>query len=121
MAMNDDMEKNRSENVARLEMTLAHAQGELAKYKAIAEKWEPVCHAEIGDDLVKFTLAFGGKRSTIGVPRDGMAASDVTSATSAIIDALLKSTVADRLREVVEPEVQRIQPSLKVVGLAGKW
>lgn len=121
--MMDDIEKNRSEYVGRLEMTLQHAQAELAKYKAIAEKWEPKLHAEISpaDQQCRFTLEFGGKRTTATITFPSMSHTDPTTATSAIVDALIESNVAQRLREVVAPEVDRIQPSIKMMAGAGKW
>lgn len=117
----DDMEKNRSENVASLETRLQHALSEAARYKAIADKWEPVCHAEVGTDEVRITLSFGGKRSTAAIAFVTLARTDVVTATSAIVDVLIESNVAARLREAVQPEIERIQPSLKAVGMAGKW
>jgi hypothetical protein len=119
----DDIEKFRSEYVIRLETNLTHAQQELARYKAIAEKWEPKLHAEISviDQQCRFTLEFGGKRTTATITFPAMERTDVTTATSAIVDALIESNVAARLREVVQPEVERIQPSLKTVAGAGKW
>jgi hypothetical protein len=50
-----------------------------------------------------------------------MAQTDPVTATSAIVDALIESNVASRLRDVVMPEVQRLQPSLKAISGAGKW
>jgi hypothetical protein len=119
----DDIEKSRTEYVVRLEQTLQHAQAELARYKAIAEKWEPKLHAEISpaDQQARFTLEFGGKRTTATITFPAMAQTDPTTATSAIVDALIESNVAARLRDVVMPEVQRIQPSLKAMAGAGKW
>jgi hypothetical protein len=119
----DDIEKTRVEYVTRLEQTLQHAQAELAKFKAIAEKWEPRLHAELStaDAQARFTLEFGGKRTTATITFTAMAQTDPTTATSAIVDALIESNVASRLRDVVMPEVMRIQPSLKAVAGAGKW
>lgn len=117
----DDNEKNRSEYVTRLEANLQHAQAELAKYKTIAEKWEPKCHAEVGTTDVRFTLSFGGKRSTASITLASMSRTDVTTATSAIVDTLIESNIAARLREAVQPEVERVQPSLLAIAGAGKW
>lgn len=119
----DDIEKNRAEYVLRLETTLQHANAELRKYREIAEKWEPVLNAEIGtaDQVARFTLSFGGKRATATIPFQTLANTDVTTATSAIVDVLVESLAVARLREIVEPEVARLQPSLKAIGGAGKW
>lgn len=119
----DDIEKNRAEYVLRLETNLQHAQSELAKYRDLAEKWEPKLHAEIStvDKQARFTLSFGGKRSTAVVDIGTLAQTDVTTATSAIVDVLIQSNAAARLREVVLPEVERLQPSLKAIEGAGKW
>lgn len=121
MGRDDDMEKNRSENVASLETRLQHALSEAKKYKELADKWAPVCHAEVGTEDVRFTLSFGGKRSTASITFDSMARTDVVTATSAIVDVLIESNAAARLREAVQPEVERVQASLKAVGKAGKW
>lgn len=119
----DDIEKHRVDYVARIEAQLAHQNNELAKYRAIAEKWEPVCHAEASsnEQLVRFTLAFGGKRSTAGVTYEGLAQSDVPTIVSAIVQSLIESNVAERLREAVQPEVERLKPSMTAILGAGKW
>lgn len=117
----DDIEKNRAEYVTRLETQLQHAQSELAKYKAVAEKWQPLVNTELNAADARFTMSFGGKRATVTVPVEMLRQTDVTTATSAIVDALIGNLVGDRLREAVLPEVQRIQPSLKVIGAAGQW
>ena len=124
--MDLETEKTRTEYdtyIKQLEAGAEHAKIELARYKAAAEKWEPKCHAEIStaDQRVRFTLSFGGKRSTAEISFASMSITDQTTATSAIIDALIESNVAERLREAVEPEVARIQPSLKAIAGAGKW
>ena len=121
--MSDDIEKSRVDYVTRLETQLQHAQSELAKYRALAERWEPVLHAEIStvDRQARFTVSFGGKRSTATVPFAMLTETDVTTLSSAIVDAIVQSNIADRLREVVLPEVQRLQPSIKAIGNAGQW
>lgn len=118
-----DIEKNRAEYVNRLETLLEHAQQELAKFKAIAQKWEPQCQAEISTSTqsVNVTLNFGGKRSTASMKQADLSRVDLVTATSAIVDALIESNVAARLREAVEPEIQRILPNLIAIGNAGKW
>lgn len=119
----EDNEKSRVDYVARLEATLTHATAELAKYRAIAEKWEPRCNAEVDStrQLVSFTLSFGGKCSTAQATFSGLQGTDIATAVSAIIDSLVESNVSARLRDAVEPEVQRVMPNLKVVAGAGKW
>jgi hypothetical protein len=119
----DDIEKSRVDYVTRLETQLQHAQSELANYRAIAEKWQPVLHSEIStaDKQARFTLSFGGKRSTATVPFNTMLQSDALTLASAVVDALVQSNVQDRLREQVLPEVQRLLPSISTINGAGQW
>jgi hypothetical protein len=119
----DDIEKNRSEYVARLETQLEHAMSELTKYKELAEKWEPRCNAEIDPhkQIVGFTLAFGGKRTTAQITVQALQQTDPTTAVSAIVDTLIESMAAERLRTTVEPELKRVMPSVKAMATAGKW
>ena len=121
--MNHDIEKNRSEYVTRLEATLAHAQNEAARFKAIAEKWEPRATTQLDPvkQLVTVGLEFGGKFSHAQITFQSMANTDPTTAISAIVDALIESNVASRLREALEPEVTRLLPSVKASLGAGKW
>ena len=118
-----DIEKSRTEYVVRLEALMKHMQAELATYKAIAEKWQPICHAELDPktQVARFTLSFGGKRSTAEITFASMGQSDPTTATSAIVDVLIESNVAARLREAVQPEVDKVLPNLKKVAGVGKW
>lgn len=121
--MSEDIEKNRAEYVARLEAKLQHATAEAAKYKAIAEKWQPICHGELDPQSqnVRFTLQFGGSRCTATVGFAALSEADVTTAVSGVVDALIESMVADKIREPVRPEVERMMPSLKAALNAGKW
>lgn len=119
----DDIEKNRSEHVARIETQLEHALGELSKYKELAEKWEPKCSAEIDPktQIVGFTLAFGGKRTTAQITVAALQQTDPTTAVSAIVDTLIESMAAERLRLAVEPELKRVMPSVQALAKVGQW
>lgn len=121
--MSEDIEKNRAEYVARLEAQLQHATSEAAKYKSIAEKWQPVCHGELdpNSQQVRFSLKFGGSVCTATIGFSTLAQTDVTTAVSAVVDALIESMVADKIREPVRPEVERMMPSLQASLKAGKW
>jgi len=61
----DDIEKTRVEYVSRLEEQVRELQRQLGEYKPLAEKWTPVVSGEITqENMVRVTLAFGGKRTT---------------------------------------------------------
>jgi hypothetical protein len=116
-----DSEKNRAEYVVQLERSSLHLQQELAKYRAIVEKWQPVLKTEILQNEVKFTLSLNNKYSSAVIAMPVLQNTDITTLTSAIVDALVESNVAARLREIVEPEINRILPSLATISSAGKW
>lgn len=103
-----DIDKTRAEYVVRLEEQLQHAQSQIAQLKPLADKWTPIISGDNTQDAARFTLVFGGKRVTATVSHAMILQNDNTSLTSSIIDTLIESLVADRLREVVAPEVERI-------------
>lgn len=121
--MSADIEKNRAEYVAHLEVQLQHAQSELAKFKAIAEKWEPLVFGELDSEKqeARFTLQFGGSRCTATIAFNVLKDLDVTTAVSGIVAVLIDSMASDKLKEPLRPEVQRLMPSLNVALQAGKW
>ncbi len=121
--MSADIEKNRVQYVAQLEAQLQHSQAELAKFKAIAEKWQPVVHGELDakSQEARFTLQFGGSRCTATIGFNVLKDLDVTSAVTGIVDVLIESMAADKLKEPLRPEIERLMPNLNSALSAGKW
>jgi hypothetical protein len=117
----EDIEKSRATYVQQLENSVQHLKKEHDTYKAIAEKWEPVVNLATSDGKVTFGLKFGGKYVHATVTQEYLAEMDKTSATSAIVDALVESLVVDQLRQVFLPEVERAQAGAKAIQKAGKW
>lgn len=118
-----DIEKNRAEYVMLIEQRLEHATAELAKYKEIAERWEPTFTVVVSPDGkdTTFGLRFGGKNVHATVPSAHLVNTDLTTATSAIVDVLVESLVIDRFREVIKADVARAQQNAFAVSGAGKW
>lgn len=118
-----DIEMNRVEYVQQMESQLQHLRGEYERYKAIAEKWEPRATTSVDGDkqLVTVGLEFGGKRSHAQITFTALNHNDQTTVVSAIVDALIESNVAARLREAIEPEVAKLMPNVKMAVGAGKW
>lgn len=121
--MSADIEKNRADYVTHLEAQLQHSQAELAKFKVIAEKWQPIVYGELDADKneARFTLQFGGSRCTATIAFNVLKDLDVTSAVTGIVNVLIESMAADKLKEPLRPEVERLMPNLQVALLAGKW
>jgi hypothetical protein len=117
----DDFEKNRAEHVLMLEQQLQHLQRQLAELKPLADKWTPQIGSEMTPNGAYFTLAFGGKRVTATVTNAYLESGDTTTLTSSIIDTLCQSLVVDRLREVVQPEVEKIVFNRGITQGAAKW
>lgn len=119
----DDIEKTRVTHVHQMELRLQHLQQEHDRYKAIAEKWEPVITTKTDPATQKstFGLRFGGKNVQATVTSQYLCEMDTTTAISAIVDALVESLVVSQLRQVVAPELERVQASAKATVGAGKW
>lgn len=116
-----DMEKNRVEYVARMEETVQHLKRQLDDAKPLADKWTPQVAVENTGDTVRFTLAFGGKRVTVGMPTAAFTTSDATTMTSSIVDAMIKNIVFDSLTPMVLPHVEQAIRNVSGIQSAGKW
>lgn len=119
----EDFEKNRIEYVQKLETKFAHIQAENEKHKDLADKWEPkiTVKADVENDAAVIGLQFNGKYVHITLKNAWLAQQDETSATSAVIDAFVKNLVADQLKTVVAPEVERLIKGAQGISGAGKW
>lgn len=111
-----DIEKSRAEYVTHLEQQVKHLQDQVAELKPLAETWTPVLNGHISESgSARFTLQFGGKRVTGEISASGLTQMSITDATTSVVDTLIESLVAERLREVVRPEVERIQRGLSSI------
>lgn len=118
----DDIEKNRSEYVARLEQQLKECQRQLAEAKPLADKWTPVVHGEITQDSdVRVTLAFGGKRITATVTRTAFQSHTAHDLTHSITNTLAESLLVEKIAEIVRPEVERLMKGVEGISGAGSW
>lgn len=119
----DDIEKSRVEYVSRLEEQVQYLQSQVAELKPLVEKWKPVASGEISSDgsQVRVTLAFGGKRTTATVKTESFASNTSNDITASISNTLAESLLIDRIREVIEPEIQRLKAGVKSISGAGKW
>ncbi len=120
--MIDDIEKTRAQRTMHLEVLNEHLREQLAAIKA-DERWVPKLGSELvaGDQSVRLTLAFGGKRTTALFTYDFLSQRTAVDATTDIIQLAFQNLINDRIREVVQPEVERLQASVKAIDGAGKW
>lgn len=113
---------NRVAEIARLEEKVRALMAQVETYKADAELWKPVVTSAVeGDGTVKISLRFGGKMLTATLNSSYLASTDLTSATSSVVTTLIDSLVADRLREVVMPEVDRVMKNVQSLQRVSKW
>jgi hypothetical protein len=119
----EDFEKNRVTHVQQMEATVKHLRAEHDRYKAIAEKWEPVVtvQTDANTQKTKFGLRFGGKNVHATVSSNFLQEMDSTGATSQIVNALVESLVVEQLTKVIRPEVERAQQGANATLGAGKW
>ena len=119
----EDIEKSRVEYVQRLEQQLQHSQSELAKYKTLADKWAPVVNVEMSseNEVVKVSLMFGGKALSVTLAYNYILQTDENTLVTGTVDVLANSIIADRLREVIRPEVHRAIQAVNAIKKAGQW
>lgn len=117
----DDIEKSRAEYVAKLEAQLKHATQQLNAYKADAVKWTPVAKAEITNNTLSVAVSFAGRKSQVNIDYTKINIEDTTTLVTEIIDAFVKSSIADRFKEVIKPEVERVLASANKIQSAGNW
>jgi len=120
--MNIDPEKNRAEYVQHLETQVQHLQRQLTELQA-QERWIPEVNASMNssDETARITLSWGGKRVTATYPQADIRNSSINDVVTAVVDSFVVNLVAERLREVVQPEVARIAAGSRSVVGAGKW
>jgi hypothetical protein len=118
----EDIDKTRLEYVARLEEQVQHLQRELAIYKPLAQKWQPIATAKMTQQGAAITLQFGGKQTTGTISTDTLLTTDLTTMTSSVIDTLCESLMIDRLRDIVGPEVDRMMKGVAAQrGASTSW
>jgi hypothetical protein len=120
--MAEDFEKNRSEYVTHMELLVQNLQGQIAEMQA-NEKWTPKVGTQLVADQQKarITLSFGGKNQTAIFTYEFLNNLSAGDATSNILELGFKDFIADRLRPVIQPEIERLQQAAKSIENAGKW
>ena len=119
--MNDN-EKNRAAYVTHLEMLVKNLQDQLGAIKA-EEKWVPKLGTELvaDEEKARITLSFGGKNQTAVFSYDFLRDQSLTDATTNILELGFKEMGLAQLRQVVQPEVDRLQKGAVAIKTAGQW
>ena len=109
--------------VIRLEDQVQQLQRQLAEYRPSAEKWTPTVSGEIvaPDQSVRITLSFGGKQVTAKLPASTLNQNNLADLTTSITDTLCEGLVVEKIREVVQPEIDRLMKGTRALPGAGKW
>lgn len=116
-----DFEKNRAEYVTRLEAQVQNLHQQLNAIQADA-RWIPQVGGEVNDGQVRLTMSFGGKNQTAVLSYEFIKDHSVGDATTSILELAFQSLVNDRLREVIEPEVQRLRNNVLSISPASpQW
>lgn len=119
----NDMERNRVAYVQQMEQKVEHLTREYQRYKTLAETWEPRVTTEMdaAKQLVKVGLQFGGKHIHATVTFNTLQTTDLTTAISAVTDALVESLVVEKIRGVLAPKLDECMKNAKSVQGAGQW
>jgi hypothetical protein len=122
--MIEDVDKTRVEYVTRLELLVQNLQRQIAELQA-EERWIPKFGSTLNTggscEEAQLTLSFGGKNQTAVFTYDFLKEHGAIDATTNIIELGFKNMILDRFREVVQPEVERLQTSVKSISRAGRW
>jgi hypothetical protein len=116
-----DFDTRQVGEIAGLEEKLKHAQDAAAGYKTIAERWQPRFTSKIDGDTAKISLAFGGKTMTATYPIQNLVDVDATSATTSVLKTLFDALIADQMRPIVTPEVQRMIDAAESLKKVSQW
>lgn len=116
-----DFDTRRIGEIAELEQKVKNASDRASSYQAIAERWQPRFTSVIADDTAKISMTFGGKTMTATYPVKNLQGVDLTSATTSILEALFDALIADVLKPVVSPEVQRMIDAANSMSKVSKW
>ena len=116
-----DFDTRRIGEIAELEEQIKALKTQVAQYKSAAEKWEPKVSCEAFPGEGRVTLSFGGKVMAATMTENYLLSTDLTSATSAIVDTLSNSLLADRIRDVIRPSVEALIANMASTTKAGKW
>lgn len=118
----NDFEKNRAEYVTHLEIQVQALQKQLADIKS-EERWIPKVGVEL-DPVThtgRVTLSFGGKNQTAVVSFETLGSHRVTDIATSVMELGFQEMVNDRLRTVIEPEVQRLAQGVKSITSKPAW
>lgn len=118
----EDNEKNRAEYVTRLETVIKNLQEQLAAAKQ-HEKWVPQIGGELSSSEQKgrITISLGGKNQTAVFSYDFLRNRSTSDAATEILESGFTDFVLDRLRPVIEPELERLKKSADSITKAGQW
>lgn len=121
--MMNDIEKTRAEYVQRLELLVKTLQNEIATLKPLANKWTPTAISELmdGGEQGAICLNFGGKSATAVIDKTSLQLVPETDLITHVIKTLNDALTNDRLREVITPEVRKLQQTVGTLSKAGKW
>lgn len=116
-----DFDTRRIGEIAELEQRVKNASDRAISFQAIAERWQPRVASVIANDVAKISLSFGGKSMTATYPIKNLQGVDVTSATTSVLQTLFEALIADALRPVIAPEVQRMIDASNSMSQVSKW
>ena len=118
----EDFEK-RQTYIADIESNNRYLNEELAKYKQLAEYWQPrLSHSvNVQDNQACVVLHAAGKAITATMTFQSLQEYDVTNLTTNAVDVLVESLFAEVLRPAVQKQIEALQTKVGTIANAGKW
>ncbi len=121
--MNEDFEKVRMENIQLLERQIIGLQNELAEHKPKSKAWTPIADSSVlqGGDFVKVLLTFNNITHAITIPSTTLLQNSETDVVTALIEDFGQKFIFDQFRDIISPEVKKLQSTVLTLSKAGKW
>lgn len=119
-----DFDTRQVGEVARLEEKIQALQQECAKYKVIAEKWEPKCASKmnLGEDHAGMvSMRFAGHVTNVVVSAESLASTDLTTLVSHFAERFASDLAVREFKKIIEVEVDNLSRNAKSIKSSGKW
>jgi hypothetical protein len=121
MSTYTESEKQRIDYVVQLEAHIKNQAEDLLHYRALADRWAPKLTHSVTETTVQVTLMIDGKAVTATVPKPVFYANSENDITVSVVDTLLESLVAERIRPLVAEQIVALQKELVAERNVGQW
>lgn len=116
-----DIEKQRVEYVTHLETLVKNLQEQVQQLKEV-EYWVPRIGTEVNpaEQNIRLTLSFAGVNQSSKFTYQALQ-QYYPSEVAYTISRTFSDIILDKIKEVIQPEIERLKPTADVLKGVGKW